>query len=206
MTKDLEEARKENIKKAQETWKNMPKSERSRRQPEGQTRTKPGKGEDGDYYHIEVRDKNQFSSFRTHDIGSEGHSMRVAGHRPSGSWDTQKWLINKNDAHIEDGKLVADREETKEIIDQLGSEPEHVYADIFRAKPRPNIPEKDKPTQAQQEAREENIRKAQEAAQGAQQYENRSLDELRDLASERDIKNYADYDKHELINALRESA
>ena len=37
-------------------------------------------------------------------------------------------------------------------------------ADMFEAKPRPKVPEKDKPTKAQQQARRENIKKAQRAA------------------------------------------
>ena len=39
----------------------------------------------------------------------------------------------------------------------------HVKADMFEAKPRPNVPEKDKPTEAQKKARKENIKKAQKA-------------------------------------------
>jgi len=40
----------------------------------------------------------------------------------------------------------------------------HSSADMFEAKPRPKVPEKDKPTKAQQQARRENIKKAQRAA------------------------------------------
>jgi len=39
----------------------------------------------------------------------------------------------------------------------------HVKADIFKAHPRKNIPERKKPTAAQKRAQRENIHKAQEA-------------------------------------------
>lgn len=64
---------------------------------------------------------------------------------------------------LEGETLVADTAEAREALEQLGSKPEHVKADIFAAKDRPNIPEKEKPTSAQQHARMENIKKAQEA-------------------------------------------
>ncbi len=88
---------------------------------------------------------------------------RVAGKRESGSWDTQAWLISKDAAHISHGKLVPDTEGVRGVLDKLGSEPRHVEADIFEAKPRPNVPEREKPTPAQQRARRANIKKAQAA-------------------------------------------
>ena len=45
----------------------------------------------------------------------------------------------------------------------LGSEPKHVKGDVFKAKDRPNVPEREKPTTAQQKARSTNIKKAQAA-------------------------------------------
>lgn len=162
-TAKQKEAAKENVKKAQKAWQEMTPRQRSQAQPEGGEREKPGSGGEGDFYHIEVRPKGEFTSFRTHDVGDEGGVERVAGHRKSGSWDTQKWLISKDFAHIEHGKLVADHEDARKVLDQLESVPEHVEADRFKAKPRKNVPEEDKPTKAQQEARQENIKKAQEA-------------------------------------------
>jgi hypothetical protein len=54
-----------------------------------QTRKKPGSAGKGDYYHIEVRPKSEFVSFRTQDVGRKGHIQRVAGKRSSGSWSTR---------------------------------------------------------------------------------------------------------------------
>jgi hypothetical protein len=162
-TKKQRETARENIKKAQKKWKSLSSQTRSRRQPEGRAREKPGAGGEGDYYHIEIRDKDQFTSFRTHDVGRGGHSQRVAGRRSSGSWATQKWLISKEDAHREDDELVADDEKVEKILDSLRGKIKHVKGDIYEAKPRRNVPEGDKPTRAQKRARKKNITKAQEA-------------------------------------------
>ena len=102
-------------------------------------------------------------TFRTQDVGEPGHVQRVAGKRQSGSWGTVKWLISKEDAHITDGKLVADTEEVREVLAKLGSKPVHVKGNLFEAKPRRNVPEREKPTPAQQRARRANIKKAQAA-------------------------------------------
>jgi len=132
-------------------------------QSKGRTRKKPGSGGSGDYYHVEVRGRGDFKTVRTQDVGDPGHLQRVAGKRESGSWATVKWLIGKEDAHVEDGKLVADTKDAKDLIEKLGSQPVHVSGDRFEAKPQRNTPERSKPTAAQTRARRENIKKAQAA-------------------------------------------
>ena len=133
------------------------------RAKQGKKRAAPGSTGEGEYYHIEVRPKDEFVSFRTHDIGKKGGIQRVGGRRSSGSWDDQKWLISKADAHVENGVIVPDTEDARAALEALGSKPVHVSGDRFKAKPRPNIPEKEKPTAAQQKARKANIKKAQAA-------------------------------------------
>lgn len=137
--------------------------QRALAQPQGRSRMKPGTRGMGRFYRIVVRPKSEFVTFRNHDVGRKGHVQRLAGKRSSGSWDTQAWLINKGDAHVEDGSLVADTTNARKVIDRLGSEPRKVKADIFEARPRPDVPEREKPTAAQRRSRMENIRKAQEA-------------------------------------------
>jgi hypothetical protein len=128
-------------------------------------RKKPGSGGQGNYYHVEVREGGDFETFRTQDVGGEGHLQRVGGKRPSGSWATVKWLISKEDAHVEDGKLVGDTKDAKDLIKKLGSRPVQLSGDRFEAKPRRNVPEKSKPTAAQTRARRQNIKKAQATRQ-----------------------------------------
>jgi hypothetical protein len=164
MTTDKQkEAAKENIKKAQRKWQEMTPREHALAQPEGRKRAKPGTKGEGDYFRIVVRSKEEFTTFRYHDVGEKGHILRLAGKRSSGSWDTQVWLIGKDDAHIEGDMLVADTDDARRVIEALGSKPKHVKGDVFEAKDRPNVPESKKPTEAQQRARLENIRKAQQA-------------------------------------------
>src|SRR5262249_47435438 len=102
------QAARKNIRKAQAAWKSMSQRQHSRAQPEGRSRKRPGTGGQGNYYRVRVRPKQEFVTFRTQDVGEPGHVQRVAGKRSSGSWDTQTWLISKDDAHVEGGKLIPD--------------------------------------------------------------------------------------------------
>lgn len=132
--KQIEAARR-NIRKAREVWQNMSPEDRARAQPEGRRRVKPGRTGKGDYFHVEVRNKYEFELFRTQDVGSPGGIQRVTGRRTDGSWDTLKWLIGKDLAHVAQGRLVPDSDYVRELLQQLGNEPVHVKGDIFRARP-----------------------------------------------------------------------
>jgi hypothetical protein len=156
-------AAKTNIRKAQAAWASMSSRQHAVAQPEGRARKKPGTGGEGNYFHVEVRRSDDFVTFRTQDVGEPGHIQRVAGKRGSGSWDTVKWLISKDDAHVDHGKLVPDSSEAEKVLSELGSQPVHLKGDIYEAKPRPNVAENEKPTPAQKRARSENIKKAQAA-------------------------------------------
>ena len=131
--------------------------------PEEKKRAKPGTKGEGDYFRIVVRSKDEFVTFRYQDVGEKGHILHIAGKRSSGSWDTQAWLISKDDAHIESDTIVSDTDDARSLIETLGSTPTHVEEDVFNAKDRPNVPESKKPTSAQQSAKFENIKKAQQA-------------------------------------------
>ena len=162
-TDKQKEAAKENIKKAQRRWQEMTHRERALVQPEKRKRAKPGTKGEGDYFRIVVRTKDEFATFRYQDVGEKGHILRLAGKRSSGSWDTQAWLISKDDAHIESDTLVADTDDARRLIETLGSKPTHIEGDVFEAKDRPNVPKSKKRTEAQQRARLENTKKAQQA-------------------------------------------
>ena len=156
-------AAKENIKKAQEKWKSMTTRQRSLAQPEGRKRAKPGSTGEGEYFRISIRDKGEFTSFKTQDVGNKGGIQRVAGRRKSGSWDTQAWLISKDMAKKTGDTLKAIAKDAQEVLDNLGSKPKHLKGDIFTAKSEINVPEADKPTKAQKKAWSTNIKKAQKA-------------------------------------------
>ena len=122
-------------------------------------RAKPGARGGGAFFHIVVRPRSEFVTFRTQDVGRKGGIERVAGRTRSGRWLTQKWLISKDFAHRLGRKLVPDSTDSRQLLKKLGAPPRHVTGDRFVAKDRPNVPERLKPTRAQLRA----IRKAQAA-------------------------------------------
>ncbi len=126
-------------------------------------RAKPGASGSGDFFHIQVRPKGEFVTFRNQDVGARGGIERVAGQRANGSWDTQKWLIGKSEAHRVGKQLVADSLAAEKVLNQLGSVPRHLGGDRFIAKPRRKIPAAEKPTPAMRRAQLANIKKAQAA-------------------------------------------
>ncbi|HSC96741.1 MAG TPA: hypothetical protein VLC73_17410 [Burkholderiales bacterium] len=126
-------------------------------------RAKPGASGKGRFFHIQLRPNAQFVRFRVQDVGGRGGVERVAGQRGNGTWDTVKWLVEKTHAHLHGETLVADSAEARKLLRGLGSAPVHVRGDRFRAAPRANIPESEKPTPKQRRAWQRNIRKAQQA-------------------------------------------
>jgi hypothetical protein len=140
-----------------------PKSAAAVKARRAKARAKPGAKGGGRFFHIEVRPSAQFAAFRVQDVGRPGGVERVAGLRESGTWDTAKWLVEKSHAHIEKGRLVPDSVEAERLFKQLGSVPVHIGGDRFRAKPRRDIPEREKPTPAMRRAQLANIKKAQAA-------------------------------------------
>jgi hypothetical protein len=126
-------------------------------------RAKPGSRGGGRFFHIEIRPAADFDTFRVQDVGARGGVERVAGRRANGHWDTAKWLVEKTHAHVEAGHLIPDSDEARTLFASLGSPPEHIEGDRFQAKPRHDIPEREKPTAAMRRAQLANIRKAQAA-------------------------------------------
>jgi len=131
----------------------------------GRARRKPGTGPAAGYYRIEVRPARSFASFRTQDVGKKGGLERIAGHRESGSWDTQAWLVSKDHAHVNDkNELVIDNaQECQALKKAISGKITLVEGGIFRARPAKNIPETSKPTPAMKRAQTANIKKAQAA-------------------------------------------
>lgn len=88
------------------------------------------------FYYIEVRSKEKYKTFRTRDAGEKDGIERVIGQREDGIWETVKWLLNKEMAHVENGRLVADHPNAKELFDCLDSAPIYVEGNRFKAKDR----------------------------------------------------------------------
>ena len=126
-------------------------------------RVKPGARGRGGFFHIQVRPRSEFVFFRNQDVGSRGGIERIAGRRANGSWDTQKWLVGKTEAHRAGKRLEPDTAAARNLLSQLGSVPRHLGGDRFIAKPRRKIPANEKPTPAMRRAQAANIKKAQAA-------------------------------------------
>ena len=156
-------AAKRNIKKAQAKWRSMSGSAKAGAQPQGRGRARPGTKGKGNFYRIVVRPKSEFVTFRNHDVGTKGHLQRLAGRRKNGSWATQAWLIAKTDSRVSNGILVGKTSDAKKLLSKLQGTPKKVRGDIFKCRPRKNIPEKTKPTPAMRKAQTKNIKKAQAA-------------------------------------------
>ncbi len=120
-----------NVVTARRAWQRAPADKRA----PGAERAAPGMRSSGDFYHVEVRPKREFRVFRTHDVGREGGIERVDGRRADGSWATQKWLIGREHAHVEDGCLVADTTAARKVLDALNTIPRRVRGDRFKAGP-----------------------------------------------------------------------
>ena len=103
-------------------------------------RKAPGSTGKGKFYRIEIRPKGQFSSFRVQDVGKKGGLERLAGHRPSGSWDTVTWLIAKDKAEVVNGHLQITGTKDRSILKQIKGPIVHIKGDIFSAHPH-NVPE-----------------------------------------------------------------
>lgn len=102
-------------------------------------RAKPGATDEGKFYHIELRPRSDFRTFRTQDVGGKGGIERVAGKRSDGTWDTQKWLVAKSLAHVSGKRLVPDHEHARALIEQFRSRPVQISGDRFKASPRPPV-------------------------------------------------------------------
>ena len=138
----------------------MPKSRKRRSTAR---RAKPGARGQGGFFHIQVRPRTDFVTFRNQDVGRRGGIERVAGRRANGSWDTQKWLIGKIGGAPRRQAARARHGGRAEGAVQLGSVPRHLGGDRFIAKPRRKIPASEKPTPAMRRAQLANIKKAQAA-------------------------------------------
>src|SRR6266567_162924 len=69
---------KQNVKKTQVSWRSKLAQTHARSQPEGKERAKPGSTEKGEYYHVEIRPREEFTRFRTY-VNEKTGIQRVAG-------------------------------------------------------------------------------------------------------------------------------
>jgi len=90
----------------------------------------------------------------------KGGVERIADQRPDRTWATAGWLIGKDLAHVERGRLVPDTVAARKVLSTLGVTPRHVRGDRFQAKDRPTVPERTKRKPTMRRAQQHNIREA----------------------------------------------
>ena len=150
------QAAKRNIRKPQRGGRGT--SSRARAQPAGRGRAKPGTRGGGRFYRVEVAPARRFIAFRYHDVGKKGGVERIAGQRADRTWDTAGWLISKDLAHVERGRLVPDTADARKVLSALGVTPHHVVGDRFQAKVRRERARGTKLKPARRRAKQRNIR------------------------------------------------
>ena len=133
-------------------------SSRAQAQPTGRGRAKPGARGGGRFFRIEVAPGSRFIAFRYHDVGKKGGVERIAGQRPDRTWGTAGWLISKDMAHVERGRLVPDTADARKLLSALGVTPHHVIGDRFQAKVLRERARGTKLKPARRRAKERNIR------------------------------------------------
>src|ERR1700704_3293829 len=115
------QAAKRNLRKPQRGGQGT--SSRARAQPAGRGRAKPGARSGGRVYRTEVAPERRFIAFRSHDVGEKGGVERIAGQRADRTWDTAGWLISKDLAHVERGRLVPDTAGAPQGVSPPGGSP-----------------------------------------------------------------------------------
>jgi hypothetical protein len=150
------EAGKRNIRKPQRGGRGT--SSRVRAQPAGRGRAKPGARGGGRFYRVEVAPARRFIAFRYHDVGKKGGIERIAGQRADRTWDTAGWLISKDLAHVERGRLVPDAADARKVLSALGVTPHHVIGDRFQAEVRRGLARGTKLKPARRRAKQRNTR------------------------------------------------
>jgi hypothetical protein len=125
-----------NVAAARRAWERVGSPSRARPAAAARARVRANLRTGGDFYHVEVRPKGRFRSFRTEAVGRRAGIECISGRRPDGRWEPQKWLIGKEHAHVEDGVLVPDTADVRRALGALESAPHRVRGDRFKSAPK----------------------------------------------------------------------
>jgi hypothetical protein len=84
------------------------------------------------YFRIIIRPRKQFVAFRT--LGAEAPSsvQRLTNHQPMSIRPNQTWLLSKEIAHVEKGRIIPDTSEAVELLAAFGHQPVHQRDDLFK--------------------------------------------------------------------------
>lgn len=88
------------------------------------------------FFHIEILPKQIYKRFRRRDVDEKVGIASVDGQLSSGEWETVKWIVSSEIAHVENGELVADNNDAQELLDKIGFVPQHIEGNRYGAKAR----------------------------------------------------------------------
>jgi hypothetical protein len=87
---------------------------------------------EGSYYRIIVRPREDFKSFKSETPTINNTIQQINGKNAEGQWSTQSWLIHKDGAHIDSGKLVPDNKAVRRLLQVLDGHVVHIKDDVFQ--------------------------------------------------------------------------
>ena len=99
----------------------------------GLVRKEPGEGGRGKYYHILLRSKAGFLTFRTRPTPNTQGVLEVLGKRPNGEWETQKILLKKRLATQDGRHLTVHLVSAKNALPILREPIRQMHDDLYFA-------------------------------------------------------------------------
>lgn len=83
------------------------------------------------YLRIITRPRLHFANSCVQDAGDPGSIQRLTDGRQLSANKSQTWLLSKDMAHVERGKIVPDTLEAAELLATFSREPVHRTDDLF---------------------------------------------------------------------------
>lgn len=83
------------------------------------------------YLRIITKPRLHFATSCAQDVGRPGSVQRLTDRRQLSANKSQTWLLSKEIAHVEKGKIVPDTLEAAELLATFSREPVHRTDDLF---------------------------------------------------------------------------
>jgi len=83
------------------------------------------------YFRIITRPRQRFAAFCGQDVAEPSIVQRLTERGPTPGDKTQTWLLSKEMAHVEKGRIVPDTKEAADLLATFGREPVHRTDDLF---------------------------------------------------------------------------
>ena len=90
--------------------------------------------EDGQYFIIIIRPRDEFVKFKSDPVSGEGMLQQIHGQNSKKQWSTQSWLISKEGATVNKGKLVSTSHHVSKLLRAIGGKITKLSDDTFLVK------------------------------------------------------------------------